>query len=52
MLRNIKLDKYLEVNLHCVSIQKNKIHKENVFLQLKKDNQAALTLIKNIYVYK
>ncbi len=30
MLRNIRLDKYLEVNLHCVSIQKNEIYKENV----------------------
>ncbi len=52
MLRDMKLGKYLEVNLHCVSIQKNKIHKENIFLQLKKNNQAVLTLIKNTYIYK
>ncbi len=32
ILRNIKLNKYLEVNLHCVSIQKNETHKENTFL--------------------
>ncbi len=52
MLRNIKLNKYLKVNLHCVSIQKNEIHKENAFLQFKRNNQTALTLIKNAYVYK
>ena len=52
MLRNIRLNKYLEVNLHCVSIQKNEIHKENTFLQLKKNNQIVLTLIKNAYVHK
>ena len=52
MLRNIRLGKYLEVNLHCVSIQKNEIHRENTFLQLKKDNQAVLTLIKNAYVHE
>ena len=34
----MKLSKYLEVNLHCVSIQKNEIHKENTFLQFKKNN--------------
>ena len=48
----MKLDKYLEVNSHCVSIQKNEIHKENVSFQFKKDNQAALTLIKNTYIYE
>ncbi len=52
MLRNIKLDKYLEVNLHCVSIQKNEIHKENISLQLKRNNQTVLILIKNAYVHK
>ncbi len=52
ILRNIKLDKYLEVNLHCVSIQKNEIHKENISLQLKRNNQAVLTLIKNAYVHE
>jgi len=36
MLRNIRLNKYLEVNLHCVSIQKNEIHKENIFFSLRK----------------
>jgi len=48
----MRLDKYLEVNLHYISIQKNEIHKENIFLQLKRNNQAVLTLIKNVYVYK
>ncbi len=48
----MKLSKYLEVNLHCVSIQKNEIYKENVFLHFKRDNQTALTLIKNIYVHE
>jgi len=32
ILRNMKLDKYLEVNLHCVSIQKNETHRENISL--------------------
>jgi len=48
----MKLDKYLKVNLHCVSIQKNKIHRKNVFLQFKKNNQTVLILIKNTYIYK
>ncbi len=48
----MKLGKYLEVNLHYVSIQKNETHKENTFLQLKKDNQTVLILIKNAYVYE
>ncbi len=48
----MRLDKYLEVNLHCVNIQKNETHKKNTFLQLKKNNQTALTLIKNAYMHK
>jgi len=52
ILRNMKLGKYLKVNLHCVSIQKNETYRKNTFLQLKRDNQAVLTLIKNAYVHK
>jgi len=26
MLRDINIDKYLEVNSHCISIQENKAH--------------------------
>jgi len=26
MLRDMNISKYLEVNLHCISIQKNKAH--------------------------
>ena len=52
ILRDIELDKYLKVNLHHVSIQKNEIYRENTSLQLKRNNQAALTLVKNAYVHE
>ena len=52
MLRDINISKYLKVNSHCISIQKNKAHQVSLLIQLKEDNQAALILIKNIYVYE
>ncbi len=35
-----------------MSIQKDETHRENTSLQLKKDNQAALTLIKDAHVHE
>jgi len=52
MLRDISIDKYFEVNLHCVSIQENKAHQTSLFIQLREDNQAVLILIKNTYVHE
>ena len=52
IFRNMKLDKYLDSNLYCVSIQENKTHKKILSLQLRDDNQTVLTLIKNAYVYE
>ena len=52
ILRNIELDKYLDSNSYCVSIQENEIHKKISLLQLRNDNQTVLTLIKNVHVYK
>jgi len=52
MLRDISMNKYFEINLHHVSIQKNKAHQTTSLIQLKEDNQAVLILIKNAYMYK
>ena len=52
ILKDIKLDKYLDSNLYCVSIQENETHKKILSLQLRDDNQTVLTLIKNVYVHK
>ena len=52
ILRNIELDKYLDSNLYCVSIQENETHKKILSLQLRDDNQTVLTLIKNVHVHK
>ena len=48
----MKLDKYLDSNSYCVSIQENETHKKILSLQLKNDNQTVLTLIKNAHVYE
>ena len=52
ILRNMKLDKYLDSNLYCVSIQENETHKKILSLQLRDDNQTVLTLIKNVHVHE
>ena len=52
MLRDMSMSKYLEVNSHCVNIQKNEAHQTALFIQLREDNQAVLILIKNTYVYE
>jgi len=52
MLRDISMNKYFESNLHHVNIQKNEAHQVASFIQLRKDNQAVLILIKNTHVYK
>ena len=48
----MKLDKYLDSNSYCVSIQENETYKKISSLQLRDDNQTVLTLIKNIYVHE
>ena len=52
ILRDMGLDKYLDSNLYCVSIHENETYKKSSLLQLKKNNQVALTLIKNVHVHK
>ena len=52
ILRNMRLDKYLDSNSYCVSIQENETHKKILSLQLRNDNQTVLTLIKNVYVHE
>jgi len=52
MLQNMNLEKYLRDNLYYVSIQKNKTHWQSLLLQLKENNQTALTLVKNAYMHK
>ena len=46
------LDKYLDSNSYCVSIQENETHREISSLQLRGDNQAVLTLVKNVHVHE
>ncbi len=38
MLQDMSLEKYLEGNLHCISIQESEVHRQNSPLQLKEDN--------------
>ncbi len=52
ILRDMNISKYLKVNSYCISIQENKAHWASSFIQLRKDNQAVLILIKNIHVHK
>ena len=46
------LGKYLDSNPYCVSIQENETHREISPLQLRGDNQAVLTLIKDAHVHE
>ena len=48
----MRLDKYLDSNSYCASIQEDETHKQSSSLQLKRDNQAVLTLIKNAHVHE
>ena len=48
----MNLERYLENNSHCMSIQKNKTHRQSSSLQFKKDNQTILTLVKNAHVHE
>ena len=52
ILKNMRLDKYLDSNSYYVSIQENKTHKKILSLQLRDDNQTVLTLIKNVHVHE
>ena len=52
ILRNMKLDKYFDSNSYCASIQENETHKQSSSLQLKRNNQAVLTLIKDVHVHE
>ena len=45
----IKYLKYLET---CVKIIENFAHESIFSIQLLRDNQATLTLVKNVYIYK
>ena len=46
------MNKYFEINLYHVSIQKNEAHQIASLIQLKENNQSVLILIKNTYVHK
>ena len=52
ILRDMELGKYLSSNSYCVSIHENETHRESSPLQLKGDNQAALTLVKDVHVHE
>ena len=52
IFRDMGLSKYLDSNPYCVSIQENETHKKILSLQLRGDNQAVLTLIKNVHVHE
>ena len=52
ILRDMRLDKYFDSNSYCASIQENETHKQSSSLQLKRNNQAVLTLIKNVHVHE
>ena len=52
ILRNMGLGKYLDSNSYCVSIQENETHREISPLQLRGDNQAVLTLVKDVHVHE
>ena len=48
----MRLDKYLDSNSYHASIQENETHKQSSSLQLKRNNQAVLTLVKNVHVHE
>ena len=48
----MKISKYLEDNQHRVNVKKNNVYKISSLTQLKKDNQVALTLVKDVYIHK
>ena len=52
ILRDMGLGKYLDSNPYCASIQEDETHKQSSPLQLKGDNQAALTLVKDAHVHE
>ena len=52
ILRDMGLGKYLGSNPYRVSIQEDETHRETSPLQLRGDNQAALTLVKNAHVHE
>ena len=52
ILRDMGLGKYLDSNSYCVSIQEDETHREISPLQLRGDNQAALTLVKDAHVHE
>ena len=52
ILRDMRLGKYLSSNSYRVSIHEDETHRESSSLQLKGDNQAALTLVKDVHVHE
>ncbi len=52
MLRDMGMSKYLGANSHRVSIQEDKAHQAASLIQLRENNQAILTLIKDAHVHE
>ena len=52
VLRDMGMGKYLGANSHCVSIQEDEAHRASSPIQLRGDNQAALTLVKDAHVHE
>jgi len=50
-LKKTNYAKYFENLLNCINIVENKTHEFVFSIQLIKDNQIALTLIKDAYIY-
>ena len=46
------MNKYLEDNKHRVDIKKDVVHESSFFIQLKENNQIALTLVKDVHIHK
>ncbi len=52
VLKNMNLTKYLSISHNHVDILKKITHQSVLLMQLKKDNQATLMLIKNAHIYE
>jgi len=46
------MNKYFEINLYYVNIQKNEAYQATLFIQLRKNNQVVLILIKNTHIHE
>ena len=52
LLKDMRMSKYLGDNRHRVNIKEDDTHKSDSPVQLKGDNQAALTLVKDAHVHE